>query len=290
MSTSDPVRMDECPWRQVNVAFADSVASEDIAAAHLGPLLTAAEDEGLLASWFFIRKAPRWRVRYLPDGSSSQAAVHVTDSLRALKREGHIDDVTEVVYEPEVHAFGGPEGMGVAHRLFHADSRNLLAQLAGTERQWLTRHRREVAILLNTAMLRAAGLDWFEQGDVWARVASHREQLQRPTTRQADALLASLQILMSADIPIVTGGGPRHGITPAWASEFSAAGDELAKLSAAGLLHRGLRAVLAHHIIFAWNRHGLPHDVQARLSSVAAAVVFGPDPGAGMSTSRGAGP
>jgi thiopeptide-type bacteriocin biosynthesis protein len=290
MSTSDPVRVDEYPWRQVNVAFADQAAAEDIAVAQLGPLLTAAEDQGLLESWFFVRKAASWRVRYLPDGNSSQAGAQVTDGLRALRRKGHIDDVTEVVYEPEVHAFGGTEGMAVTHRLFHADSRNLLAQLAGTERQWLTLHRRETAVLLNAALLRAACLDWFEQGDVWARVASHRERPEALATGEADVLHASLRVLMSADTTMVTDSRPHHGITPAWVSVFSASGDELAKLAAAGLLHRGLRAVLAHHVIFAWNRHGLPHAVQARLSNAAAAVVFGPRPGKGMSTNEGAEP
>jgi hypothetical protein len=35
-----------------------------------------------------------------------------------------------------------------------------------------------------------------------------------------------------------------------------------------------LRAVLAHHVIFAWNRIGLSHTTQSLLANVAKAVVL----------------
>ncbi|MGQ0775693.1 MAG: hypothetical protein ACT4NY_14950 [Pseudonocardiales bacterium] len=57
-------------------------------------------------------------------------------------------------------------------------------------------------------------------------------------------------------------------------------------LAADGLLHRGLRAILAHHIIFAWNRHGLPYPTQAILANTAKAVVFGRDPTANHQTEQ----
>ncbi|MGH3931254.1 MAG: thiopeptide-type bacteriocin biosynthesis protein [Pseudonocardiaceae bacterium] len=53
--------------------------------------------------------------------------------LEDLKSNRHVDNVTEVVYEPETHAFGGTEGMASAHGLFHLDSRYLLAYLT---RSW----------------------------------------------------------------------------------------------------------------------------------------------------------
>lgn len=36
--------------------------------------------------------------------------------------------------------------------------------------------------------------------------------------------------------------------------------------------------LLAHHVIFAWNRLGLPYTAQAVLSATARTVIFGPDP------------
>jgi protein-L-isoaspartate(D-aspartate) O-methyltransferase len=60
--------------------------------------------------------------------------------------------------------------MTVVHRLFHADSRHILAYLvqAGGE------HRRELGLILATMLMRAAGQDWYEQGDVRQRIAAHR--------------------------------------------------------------------------------------------------------------------
>ena len=40
-------------------------------------------------------------------------------------------------------------------------------------------------------------------------------------------------------------------------------------LAAAGQLYRGLRDVLAHHLIFAWNRAGLPYMTQSVIAGAA---------------------
>ncbi len=68
------------------------------------------------------------------------------------------------VYEPETTAFGGPEGMAIAHQLFCVDSPAAVAETASPR-------NRERCILLISAMNRSAGLDPFEIGDVWARIA-----------------------------------------------------------------------------------------------------------------------
>lgn len=267
-------------WRQVNIAFRDWAGAENVALAHLAPILEAAETEGLITSWFFIRKAPCWRVRYLPSHDAPQAMSHIRRRLAGLKRERRIDDVKELIYEPETHAFGGVEGMAAAHRLFHLDTRNLLAYLANGQRMPEAGHRRELSIVLCSALLRAAGLDWYEQGDVWARVADHREPPGQIPGDKIDAFKADLRRLMSVDATLTRNSSPR-AFAAEWAAIFAAAGWELADLAADGLLRRGLRAILAHHVIFAWNRHGLPYTTQAILAHTAKAVVFGNDPTAG---------
>ena len=176
----------EClSWRQVNVTFPDYTNAEERAVAHLAPLLTGAEEQGLIASWFFIRKTPCWRIRYLPADEANQAEAHLQRRFEDLKSQRHITDALRIVYEPESHAFGGSHAMAIAHRLFHLDSRHLLAYLADTEHKEGPGHRRELSILLVQALLRAAGLDWYEQGDVWARVAEHRETPDQVSADQA---------------------------------------------------------------------------------------------------------
>ncbi len=157
--------MDETSWTQVNIAFPgqDPRERERQAVEHIARTLPAAQTSGLITSWFFIRKG-RWRVRYLP---TEQATSRNECPLHPLLTQGV--DWTGDIYEPEVHAFGGPASMDTAHELFQADSRHLLAFLSDTPSD-----RRERSLILCTAFMRAAGLEFGEQGDVWARIAKQR--------------------------------------------------------------------------------------------------------------------
>ncbi|MEU8251859.1 thiopeptide-type bacteriocin biosynthesis protein [Nonomuraea sp. NPDC048916] len=260
-------------WRQVNVAFPDWAKAEHTAVTHLAPLLAKAEADRLITAWFFMRKTPCWRVRYVPSNDRTQA--HLRDHLNDLIQQGHIDTATEVIYEPESHAFGGATAMACAHDLFHLDSRHLLNHLASSPD---TEHRRELSILLCTILLRAAGLDWYEQGDVWARVADHRD-LPHPIPPERRPILKASQLrLMSVDAAALMRDGAPLAFTAEWSAAFATAGRELAGLAADGLLNRGPRAILAHHVIFAWNRLGMPYTAQAVLAHTAKEVVFGCDP------------
>ncbi|MGH3913802.1 MAG: thiopeptide-type bacteriocin biosynthesis protein [Pseudonocardiaceae bacterium] len=270
--------MNPRPWRQVNVAFSDWASAERSALAHLAALLGTAETEGLVTCWFFIRKAPCWRVRYLPGAHAAAAQAYLHRHFEDLTSKRHVDKVTEVVYEPETHAFGGTEAMASAHRLFHLDSRHLLAHLTDTQRQPGNGHRRELSIILCSTLLRAAGLDWYEAGDVWARVAEHRELPEQIPADRLHTLQTDLRRLMSVDTASLMREGAPLAFAAEWTMAYAAAGRELANLATDGLLHRGLRAILAHHIIFAWNRHGLPYPTQTVLAHTAKTVVFGPDP------------
>ncbi|KAA9376260.1 methyltransferase [Microbispora cellulosiformans] len=264
--------MDPCPWRQVNVAFPNWATAEQTAAAHLAPPMTEAETEGLITAWFFIRKAPCWRLRYLPGRDAARADAHLRRRLKDLKSKRLVDDVRRVVYEPETHAFGGPEAMRVAHELFHRDSRHILARTVGP---FPALGRRETTILLSAVLMRAAGLDWYEQGDVWAKVAEHRPgKASWPPERKAE-LSQAMHRLLTADVQAMcdAGGAPLAACRP-WVSAFEDAGQALADLAAQGRLLRGLRAVLAHHVIFHANRAGLPSSDQSTIAALALHTVF----------------
>ncbi|AZK97092.1 MULTISPECIES: thiopeptide-type bacteriocin biosynthesis protein [Streptomyces] len=264
--------MDSPAWQQVNISFPDWNRSEQTALTHLAPILFAAEDDGAITSWFHIRKRPCWRLRYLPSAESDPQNGRELD---ALTTAGHITGWTPAVYEPEIHAFGGPEAMETAHRFFHHDSRGLLTHLRD-EHHPVGGHRREISLLLCTALMRTAGLDWYEQGDVWARVAAHRllPVGRRSTTRQR----AAVHRLLTVDTDDQTSENGPLARTREWARAYTTAGHKLSTLATTGALHRGLREVLAHHVIFAWNRLGLPYATQAALAATANEVVFGPDP------------
>jgi protein-L-isoaspartate(D-aspartate) O-methyltransferase len=249
-------------WRQLNVTCPDPRAAEQAAAISLGPQLTRAQDAGALASWWFIRKAGTWRVRMESpaDGLVEQVTAQLLDA------DG-VASVTETVYEPEETAFGGPAAMDIAHRLFSADSRHLLGQIAGNG----CALRREVPVVLASKMLRAARQEWHEQGDCWARLAAYRSIHGglSPEPAAVDAMQALLTGM--ADAP----GSPLHA-RPDWGGAFEYAGRQLAELASRGILARGLRSVLAHHLLFLFNRHGVPAADQYLLASAARQAVFGP--------------
>lgn len=262
------------PWRQISIDFPDWDSAEHTALSRLTPLLASAETARTIGPWFFVRKAPGWRIRYQPPGDPAAAENHLLYVLGPLQRDQHLTAITPVIYEPETHAFGGVEAMTAAHRLFHLDSHHLLAHLS---RHRDRPRRRELAILLCSALLRAAGLDWYEQGDVWTRVADHRDPPEPEPDDRLNSLQEGLRHLMTADITQLTRDGAPLTVPAAWPNAFTTTGRDLATLAAAGRLHRGLRAVMAHHIIFAFNRFGLPHQAQSTLATGAKAVVFGTD-------------
>ncbi|WP_189041435.1 thiopeptide-type bacteriocin biosynthesis protein [Micromonospora sonchi] len=266
------------PWLQITVELPDPDQAEHTATTHLAPMLIQAEADRHITGWFFIRKTPQWRLRYLPSNATTAAREHLFGRLDILIRERHITRAVEVVYEPEICAFGGDHAMAVAHRLWHADSRHVLGYLATTATELTTRRRREIAILLASTLLRGARLDWYEQGDVWSKVAHHRPPPDTPSPDKTLALQAALRRLMSTDARSLTHPARPHLRAADWAAAFTTAGRDLAHLADTGGLRRGLRDVLAHHVIFAMNRIGLPATTQAVLATHAATVIFGPDP------------
>ena len=236
-----------------------------MAAADLLPALTAAHDDGHLRTWWYIRKHGVWRLRYQGD------TLVVDDLLDTLPTEGRITGWVPGIYEPETFAFGGPHALEAAHELFHHDSRPILTHAAqpGTPPM----RQREISILLCQALMRAAGLDWYEAGDVWARVAEHRQP--DPATpawppEREPVLQAALLRLLTVDARAIP------AIPTGWTAAFEKAGQTLADLAQRGLLQRGPRAVLAHHVIFHANRAGLPVTDQSAIAALAVYTVFQP--------------
>jgi thiopeptide-type bacteriocin biosynthesis protein len=268
------------PWQQVSVRFGDYTAAEHTAVTHLGPIMTGAETAGLLTSWSFIRKAPCWRLRYRPPHHETEqdAQAFLHQSLDALQESGHIAGWVETIYEPEVHAFGGTAGMD-AHHLFHQDSRHILAYL-GSDRAITSRgdKRRELSILLATTLMRGAGQDWYEQGDIWARLAENRPLPPGAPPDRVRELEPGLRRLMTVDAGPTSTLLSQDGLLghlADWVTAFDSTGTELADLAGTGTLRRGVRAVLTHHMIFHWNRIGLPYTTQSVLAHAARTAVLG---------------
>lgn len=203
----------------------------------------------------FLRKDHGLRLR------TEQPAADLLDLLAA---DSHIGGWTGGVYEPETEAFGGGEGMVLAHDLFCADSRAALTETGQPG-------GRERCILLLATLTRAAGLDPFEVGDVWAKLARLRPAADPPTGPALEQSVSAMRRLMNADAT------RRPDAEPGWAERvaaFTDAGHRLRNLASRGHLTRGLRAVLAHHAIFAFNRAGVPATEQAAVAWLGHHIAF----------------
>ncbi|MER5913844.1 methyltransferase, FxLD system [Streptomyces sp. NPDC001982] len=253
-------------WQQHNITFVDRESARRAIVERLGPALLAAEADGQLSGWWFMNKQP-WPLRYLADKPSPVIEALLND----LVGDGAAVSCLPYVYEPEVDTFGGPESMDAAHGLFHSDSRHLLTYQPSPEHLG----RRETAVLLASAIMRGAGLDWFEQGDVWAKAAALRPATTPLPPERVAELAPAMRKLMTADAyDLCRPDGPLHGHEE-WVAVFEGVGAALAHLAGRGALTRGLRAVIAHHVIFHANRAGLLRDDQSALSNIAREVVMG---------------
>ncbi|MGH3943402.1 MAG: thiopeptide-type bacteriocin biosynthesis protein [Pseudonocardiaceae bacterium] len=267
-------------WHQYLIEFTDRATAEQTTAHELAPALNQAQYAGELDTWWYIRKTPAWRLRYRPTDPDTTM---VDTLLIDLAASGHIASWTRGIYEPETLAFGGHAAMTVAHTLFHQDSQHFLARAAEAKSSPAL-GQRETTVLLYSAMLHAAGLDWFEQGDVWAKVTALRPASHTHYTapERAEGLSQAIRRLMTADPRSVPDLLPES-----WLTAFDAAGQQLAALARHGRLERGIRAVLAHHFVFHANRAGLSGADQINLAALAVATVFHTTPQpAGISRDR----
>ncbi|MFF4508987.1 thiopeptide-type bacteriocin biosynthesis protein [Streptomyces sp. NPDC001401] len=275
---------DACGWYSVSVQFADWSAAEQTATTILGPQLEQAQNTGVLAGWWFLRKYPCWRLRCRPGPAATRtdAGNAVNNILDGLMAEGVVDRWWQTIYEPESLVFGGPHSMDIAHDLFHADSRGVLDYVRRHDANALpgtTLGRRELSILLPSTLFFGAGQEPHEQADVWHRV----EQLRPlPSDTPADRLTrmtAALQVLMQLDTgptsPLFHEGGSLAFIGP-WAAAFESAGRRLSLAAHTGSLPRGVRDILAHYVIFAWNRLGLDSRTQGILARAAREPAMNP--------------
>ena len=100
-----------------------------------------------LPAWFFIRYGdPQWHLRLRVHGEPrwllGEVAPRLTAALQPLLDDGRVYRVQYDTYEREVERYGGPRGIDLAERWFHADSVAVLAILgqlsgdAGIDARW----------------------------------------------------------------------------------------------------------------------------------------------------------
>ena len=255
-------------WHQAHIEFTNWDNAVAVAAGEITPALNELRDEGIARRWWWIRKYPHWRLRVQREAAIS--AQTMSTRLRAVAN-CHTPDLIHrwqsTIYEPETIAFGGINGMDIAHEHFCADSQFILDYLA--DNQPLLGSR-ETTLLLCTAMLRTgAGLDRFETADVWQRVSRLRPPPDATMNDKIAALTNDVTILTGLDTNAIMDDDHPLNALSAWLTVFRNTGRQLSTATATGQLTRGLRETAAHLIIFHWNRLGLDAHQQALLANTA---------------------
>lgn len=258
-------------WVQLYLHYTDWTNTDTTFVTHVLPILEKAAADGAIDGWWYTRKHPCWRLRLHLSQRGAEPVIE--DAFNQLVTNRHLNRWWRGIYEPESAAFGGETAMAAAHHLFVTDSREI-QQLR--HRNDLSLRPRELSILLSTIMLRAAKLEWYEQGDVWHRVITdeHRDTLGNTPTGRIDSLSQQISPLLLADTNVLTRPtGPLAQVNT-WATAFHTAGKTLADAVQQGTLQRGIRQVLAYHIIFHWNRLGLSLQGQSALAAAAKTAIL----------------
>ncbi|HEX5116296.1 MAG TPA: thiopeptide-type bacteriocin biosynthesis protein [Pseudonocardiaceae bacterium] len=263
-------------WYQVHIEWPDWTTAEHTAAHELGPRLQQLQASGIVDGWWFIRKAPCWRLRLKPGQGATPDDLQAASSavLDHLLSNALISRWRRTMYEPETVAFGGAQGMEIAHSLFCADSANILTYASQPKPDI---GRRELSILLCNALFDGASQEWFERGDIWDRVTQMRPAPRDAPTGRLVSLAASIRTLLAFNLqpenPLSDADNALIAYTD-WASAFCQAGQAIAAAAGEGTLIHGIRDTLRHHVIFHWNRLGLPASTQSNLAHAARTAVF----------------
>jgi class I lanthipeptide synthase len=98
----------------------------------IGPITREVQASGAVDSWFFIRYAdPNWHLRVRFHGSPQRLLAEAVPALEAavapLLQDGRLWRMQLDTYDREIERYGGPAGILLAERLFHADSEAVLA-------------------------------------------------------------------------------------------------------------------------------------------------------------------
>lgn len=265
-------------WHQVNIEFADYPTAELTFLTYLLPPLRQATDTGTVGSWWFVRTYPCWCLRVAPgqEATAEDVSERLVRALDSAVSWGVVKRWWSTLYEPETTAFGGPEGIGIAHDLFHADSVGALDYLLGTstaDNRILD--ARTTSFLVISHFLRAAGQEWNDLGDVWARVEAKRPLPDDVPMERVTAVAGTLREHLATDTSLTVAN--TNGLAPYadWTAGMRHGGQALALAGNAGRLGLGIRSILARHILVHWNRMGFTARQQGIWARAAREAILG---------------
>ncbi|MFG2369891.1 thiopeptide-type bacteriocin biosynthesis protein [Streptomyces sp. NPDC048504] len=276
--TALDARSSTSDWQQVNIEFTDYPTAQRAFLAYLLPSLREACDAGAIGAWWFVRKFPCWRLRVAsgPQTMGECASEPIHEALNSAVSWGVVKRWWPSPYEAESVAFGGTDGMRIAHALFHADSVGILDYLRRSAAEnSASLDAKATSLIITSLFLRAAGQEWSEQGDVWARVEAKRPLPDDVPPERVTAMTGTVRKLLTADTePALTVGNSLAPLA-SWADAVKHGGQTLGDAGREGRLALATRGVLARHVLFHFNRMGFTTRQQAIWSRAAREAILG---------------
>jgi thiopeptide-type bacteriocin biosynthesis protein len=203
--------------------YTGSATADRVLAAAVERVVRPALASGAADGWFFLRYGdPHWHLRLRLHGEPRRLRAEALPALaaaaEALLADGQIWKLQLDTYEREVERYGGPSGIALAERVFHADSEAVLALLElvagdeGADARW------RLALAGCARLLDDLGLTTEEQLAVAERIAAGyaREHGADPPLRKQ--LAARLRVERSnLEALLAAGDGDGHPLAPALA-------------------------------------------------------------------------
>lgn len=244
-------RRRESRWLQINVGLvrgkAGALASARALFDELEPIVRACRRDRRVSRFFFVRKPPDLRLRFLGPDPERDLAPEIGKRLALLKRRGHVTRHFRSVYEPEIRQFGGPEATDRVHAHFDCDTRGWLAfdGLEAAGKRTVPPETLTLAVM-NDLFLATLGCP-SEVWDVWENVVRAAGVAEGATPAipafGLDEILAGLDPAQARIARAYQRGNGllARGLQRAWNR---------------GRLECGLRAILPFVAMFHFNRHG----------------------------------
>lgn len=249
-------------WYQFNVGLIRQKGDARPSAKHLFKSLIPYISE--VACFFFVRKPPDVRLRF--QIKAGTLADSIEKQLEALAKRGLIRNATSVVYEPEVHLFGGPAIMPFIHQHFYIDSRTWIELDLLSDRKPPSHCLLQVSrALMDDLFIQTLNPYNEEIWDVWRNL-----QRMLPLTEEKfeDSAATTIDALESCSCKTQA----------VWIRRYREANASLAGKLALhaklGKLESGVRSILTFIALFHYNRFGL--SAKARCIADAMASLWDP--------------
>jgi thiopeptide-type bacteriocin biosynthesis protein len=262
-------------WLQVNVALQrhDGGARTSARAlfGHLARLVADWRQRKILDCFYFMRKAPDVRLRFLGREPEGDLFFELHKVLSGLQHDGFVQRFFPSVYEPEVSQFGGPEAMDHIHSHFDADCTAWIAlDLLDASGRWTVPSTVFELALMNDLFNRTLSCR-AEVWDVWCNLRSLLPAAQPGPGPVVDIFLAEelLPHLSRAEAHVIE----------QYLRSNRALASGLLQVWNEGRLQCGLRGLLPFVAMYDFNRHGIDGVAQ---SAMAHAMSQAWDPKRGM--------